>query len=289
MRAAFANLNIWKAGEKRAPNKPLLVLWAIGRCLGGMDRWTSYKVVDTELRILLRRFGPPRKIVHTEFPFWRLQHDDVWEVREASHISIGPGGDARIGSLIEENAHGGFPKEIYDDLMDDEQLAVGIAYDLVDAHFPSTLHADILKAVGIHSRFECVRRRPRDSLFRAKVLDAYDHRCAVCTFALRLNKEPIGLEAAHIKWHMARGPDQIANALSLCALHHRLFDAGAFTLSLDRRVVVSNAADGPSLIDVLGHFESREMFLPKSEKNFPDEQFLKWHHSEVFKSFADVN
>ena len=57
----------------------------------------------------------------------------------------------------------------------------------------------------------------------------------------------IGIEAAHVKWHMARGPSTTNNGLALCSLHHKLFDRGAFTLDTDRRVLLSqHARGGPS-------------------------------------------
>ena len=282
LRACFGKLHIWHANGQRAPNKPLLVLWAIGRCLAGESRMVSYRVANPELASLLRRFGPPRKTIHTEFPFWRLQSDGIWEIRHADRITVGPGGDAHKASLIEHDAHGGFTNQVFTALQTDPELAIEVAYSLIDAHFPDTRHDDILEAVGVATRRVCVRRRPRDSSFAKAVLAAYRHRCAVCAFAVRLDDNPVALEAAHIKWHGARGPDQIRNALALCALHHRLFDAGAFTLSLGRRVVVTDTADGRGFDDCLGRFDSRPIFLPARADNLPDPLFLKWHHREVF-------
>ncbi len=40
----------------------------------------------------------------------------------------------------------------------------------------------------------------------------------------------IGLEAAHIKWFPAHGPDVVPNGLALCSVHHKIFDLGAFTV-----------------------------------------------------------
>ena len=57
----FQSLNVWKRGEKRAPHKPLLALWAIGRCVRKEPRLASYELVDQELAALLRRFGPDRE------------------------------------------------------------------------------------------------------------------------------------------------------------------------------------------------------------------------------------
>jgi hypothetical protein len=40
----------------------------------------------------------------------------------------------------------------------------------------------------------------------------------------------VALDAAHIRWHQAGGPDEEANGLALRVLHHKLFDLGAFTV-----------------------------------------------------------
>ena len=55
---------------------------------------------------------------------------------------------------------------------------------------------------------------------RAKVLLAYQYRCAVCGHDLRMGQQSIGLEAAHIKWFQANGPDEVPNGIAMCSLHH---------------------------------------------------------------------
>ena len=65
---------------KRAPNKPLLLLLALGGVAQGHGRLVFYRVVERHLGALLRRFGPPRKHVHPEFPFGRLRADGLWEI-----------------------------------------------------------------------------------------------------------------------------------------------------------------------------------------------------------------
>jgi len=80
-------------------------------------------------------------------------------------------------------------------------------------------------------------RKKRDPAFRQKVLKAYEWRCAVCGFDVKLGTVAIALDAAHIRWHQAGGPDVENNGLALCVLHHKTFDLGAFT---DRRMSSSS-------------------------------------------------
>ena len=280
--ARFSGLKIWSANGQRAPHKPLLVLWAIGRCLRGEGRMASYRDADKELAKLLRSFGPHRKSVHTESPFWRLQNDDVWKIGDSARINVGPGGNAHKSSLLRFDAHGGFPKAIHTALQENEELAVQLAISLVDAHFPSTVRDEVLQAVGIDSGFEYSRRRLRDPAFGPAVLKVYGYRCVVCEFALCLNDKPVALEAAHIKWHQARGPSQIRNGLALCALHHRLFDKGAFTLTRNLKVMVAKSASGSGFDRSLGQFDSKLILLPANDNDLPNPRFLRWHAREVF-------
>ena len=300
----FANLKVWHGNGWRAPNKPLLALWAIGRCLRNKARLAPYDKIESELGTLLRRFGRPRKRVYPDLPFWHLRRDGVWEVPEADRITETSSGHAHIGSLRREGAQGGLPADVFLALQQDKITALDIAYSLLDAHFPETLHDDILRAVGIDTGysepavwdsrdgerqgirqdFENVRRRSRDPAFSKAVLDAYGERCAVCAFSVRLHDVPLALDAAHIKWHRAGGRDRdkVSNGLSLCALHHRLFDAGAFTLSPKYTVIIALAAVGTGREQSLEQFSRCSILLPEKTEDYPDWKSLKWHHREVF-------
>src|SRR5262245_17661462 len=85
--------------------------------------------------------------------------------------------------------------------------------------------------------------RKRDPAFRQRVLTAYDWRCAVCGFDVRLGSVSIALDAAPIRRHQAGGPDVESNGLALCVLHHKTFDLGAFTVA-DCVLLVSDQTNG---------------------------------------------
>ena len=269
-----------------------------------------FTLVDPQLSRLLDAFGPRRRVVHTEFPFWRMRNDDVWEIDRPKLVSCTTKGDAHRSSLTGRNIHGGLLEEDYNTLRNQPDLAWRIAESLLDAHFPDTYHDDILAATGFdapaygssdknknageirdemaHSvaEFETARRRKRDSAFRAAVLAAYGGQCAVCKFNVRMSCRPIAVEAAHIHWHTASGPDNVKNGLALCSLHHRLFDRGAFTLSMhDLRISVAEEASGHGFDESLGRFEGqRPIVLPQYEGHWPAAKFLRWHHRDVFRA-----
>src|SRR6516164_3493110 len=81
----FDELNTWRQGDERAPHKPLLVLYALGRWQQGKAEVT-FKEAEPALKALLREFGPPRKSDHPEQPFWRLQKDSVWVVTAPANL-----------------------------------------------------------------------------------------------------------------------------------------------------------------------------------------------------------
>jgi predicted restriction endonuclease len=59
------------------------------------------------------------------------------------------------------------------------------------------------------------RRGVRESGFAEEVLRAYAYQCAMCGFGGALGRTPVGIEAAHVRWHSQNGPDEVANALAL--------------------------------------------------------------------------
>ena len=292
----FQSLNVWRSGDLRAPHKPLLVLWAIGRCLRGEPRLASYELVDQELGGLLRRFGPHREIIHTEDPFWRLQRDNVWEVDRPKLVRTNLVGGAYKSDLRRHHIRGGLTETDYAILQGQPGLAKRVADCLVACHFPVSLHALVLEATAVPidpvnesdaqngEDWVAARRRRRGPGFRAHVLEAYGSRCAVCEFALRHHDVPLAIEAAHIKWHEANAPDVIGNGLALCALHHDLFDLGTFTLLPELRVIVADSVQGAGVEAALRRYHREPLRAPPREGYpQPDAEFLAWHRSEVFR------
>lgn len=79
-----------------------------------------------------------------------------------------------------------------------------------------------------------VRKRLRESSFRARVLTAYGFHCAVCGLQLKL------VDASHIiPVQYESSTDETCNGLALCALHHRAYDQGLITIGEDYSVLLS--------------------------------------------------
>lgn len=283
-------ITIWKRGTQRAPHKPLLLLYALAKCVRGEPRQIPYSDVDRDLRALLLEFGPERKSCHPEYPFWRLQNDGIWELTNAEHaVRRQSNTDAKKTELLKYGVTGGFTEEIYGLLNGNASLASEIAVEILSQHFPTSVFEDILDAVGLEIRFERALRRKRDPAFRERVLIAYDYRCAVCGYDIRLGSQQLALEAAHIKWHQAGGPDVESNGLALCALHHKLFDRGAYSLLPENVICVSQRAHGShGFSEWLMAFHGRQIRSAQAPHYSPDEGFLTWHRREVFRGPARV-
>jgi len=280
----FDNLNVWKRGSERAPHKPLLVLYALGRWQDGETK-IAFCDAFPIIKELLQDFGPERKTYHPEFPFWHLMNDGVWEIDVK--FDKRPGSSALKRELVEQDARGSLTLDVLEALDEDSNLVSKIARRVLESHFPQSYHSDILERVGLNTELMISHSRKRDPRFRDRVLTAYEFRCAICGFDVRLGNVTVGLEAAHIKWHQAAGPDTADNGLALCSIHHKVFDRGVFTISDDRVMVVSDHANGSEgLESVLLRFHGRPIREAQRPEWLPNTQFLDWHRREVFKGMA---
>jgi putative restriction endonuclease len=287
------SLNQWKRGGERAPHKPLLLLYALGRLQRTGSASVAFADAEPELKRLLEEFGPPRP-PHPEYPFHHLTTDGLWVVQTPSGIGS-PGTGVRalragaVGALAPDFAH---------DLDDDPRLLTGVVRAILDANFPATIHGDILDAVGID--LEPVElaevsipgqpKRRRDPTFRERVLTAYESRCAVCGYDGQLLREAVGIEAAHIRWWAADGPDEVDNAISLCSLHHKLLDRGAIGVTPDYTVAVSSRFIGRSTAaeSLVLSLVGVPLVSPQVGQPRPQSKHMAWHTSEVFRAPARV-
>lgn len=286
VRKLFAGISSWKRGSERAPHKPLLLLLAVSDCYHRKDRLQPFRDMDARLKPLLIEFGPCRRTLHTEYPFWRLQNDGLWEVVADAPLKRRQGQtDAKKSELLRHNAVGGLLSPIYCELTAHPSLIDDVATDLLRANFPSSLHGEIRGAVGLPPLGDTLTSQPRDPRFRADVIRAYQHRCAVCGFGVRLENADLAIDAAHIQWHQANGPDTVGNGLCLCALHHRLFDRGAISITDESppRIMLSEHVNGiAGLEELLGKYHGKPLLGPQSKDYAPAPQFIRWHQREVF-------
>lgn len=111
--------------------------------------------------------------------------------------------------------------------------------------------------------------------------------CGVCGYDGQLGSVDLGIEAAHVMWHMAGGPDSEDNGVALCTFHHKAFDRGALGLDDDRRILVSEEVRGGQAVEQwLLRFAGAPLRPPLPGRPHPAERFVRWHRKEVFRAPA---
>jgi putative restriction endonuclease len=275
------NIRTWQRGDIRAPHKPLLLLYTLGRLTRGAPRLMLYEEVKGDLQKLLVEFGPYRKVHYPSYPFVKLCNGgDFWEIKGNQILDTTKDCSDRV--LIDNQTFGGFTEEVHTLLDNDQKLVRNLAKLILDQYFDDTLQQDILDQVGLELEDET--RLVRSPDFRDRVLRAYEYRCAVCGFNVRLGDSLVAVEAAHIKWHCYGGPDSEENGIALCSLHHKLFDKGAFTLVDSFILQVAENAHGTCGFDEwLMRYHNRPIRQPQSPDYYPKGNYTKWHFREVFR------
>ena len=179
-------------------------------------------------------------------------------------------------------------------LLADPATLAAAARLLLDLHFTPVLADLICAAVdldvpaldlaGTDRVSRTVRLRPRRRGFAEEVLRAYAYQCAMCGFDGALGHYPVAIQAAHVRWHSQQGPDEIPNALALCALHHALFDLGVLGITEDRRIRVSTLyvarTEAGRAVDALA---GNPLLIPRPQQPVVDIVYISWHHRQVFK------
>jgi len=295
--ARLAGLRRAQVGKVRAPHKPLLLLWLFGQFAATGSSSASYQQAEEPVSQLINDFGPPvasraAARQRAAMPFVFLERE-LWDLRDASGNEIGPDSPARRGWLLERGAVGHLQASVERLLADPGTLAAA-ARLLLDRHFTPVL-ADLIcaaveldvAALDLAGNEETPRAnhpRQRRRGFAEEVLRAYAYQCAMCGYDGALGRHPVGIEAAHVRWHSQRGPDEITNALALCALHHTLFDLGVLGITEERQIRVSSLYvarnEAGRAVDALA---GKPLLIPRPRQPVVDVVYISWHHQQVFK------
>ena len=283
-------------GGVRAPHKPLLLLWLFGRFAATGSTVAAYAEAEEPVSTLINDFGPPVTSAsagrqRAAMPFVHLERE-LWDLRDTAGSEIGPDAPER-GSWLASHGAVGRRRPEAERLIADPGILAGAARLLLDLHFTPGLAVMICDAVGLDlavlelaasPAVAAARRSVRRAGFAEEVLRAHAYQCAMCGFDGALGRNPVGLEAAHVRWHSQRGPDVVANGLALCALHHALFDLGVLGLTADLRVRVSDLyvarSDAGQAVDRLA---GRALLPPRPGHPVVELDHINWHHRQVFK------
>ena len=184
--------------------------------------------IEGDLNRLILRFGLPDSRENAHYPFWHLCNDGLWQIDRPQLVRRTTAGDAYVSDLREHDIRGGLAQDFLEVLDTNPDFAWRVVQSLLNDYFPPSLHEDVLEDVGLVGKVgpsgltdPKSRHDGRDRTFRDVVLQAYKNRCAICALDVQVDGKPIGIEAAHIKWHSAKGPAQVGNGMALCVLHHK--------------------------------------------------------------------
>lgn len=284
------SINVNRSGDRRAPHKPLFLLVAIANLLQG-KRELSFGEVESLLRPLLNAYAPSVSGQHEpKLPYWFLRSDKLWEIPGDNKLPLQQGGFPKMRGLRTSSGH--LPERFARALRRDRTLVDTVVQMVLDAHFPESLHDDILAAVGLmpfteknvaEEQAAYGFARKRDPKFRERVLQAYEYRCAATGFRAALGGSYFGCEAAHVKWHAYEGPDEVENGLALEPTLHKLFDAGAWSLTDDRKILVSADFTGSDeAVEKIRNLHGHPLRPPQQEKSLVSTEYIRWHREKEF-------
>jgi len=126
------------------------------------------------------------------------------------------------------------------------------------------------------------RRKYRDVVFRRKVREAYDYRCAMSGLQLRNGGGRPEVQAAHIRPVEENGSDAPNNGLALSGTLHWMFDRGLISVAEDLETILISHNKVPE--DVVNRLisPSGKLLPPVDPRCAPHPENLRWHRENRF-------
>jgi putative restriction endonuclease len=280
------NLLVFRRGGMRSPHKPLYLLFCIAGVQRDNPRLHRFEDVQVVLKKALRTFGPRSKTLHPEYPFWHLRRDNLADfVFEKELVIRRSSSNPTVKSLKAANARGGLVEADFRLLSGNLPLQSLTVHRILDAHFPSSIHDELIRFFGLTLDSPHAKDRVSDCEFQERVLAAYQNRCAITGFQLMFEGLPVGVDAAHIFWPQSGGNDDVSNGVAMTSLHRKLFHLGLFKIRPDNfEVVVSSQATSTagavvSLKEIVG----KSIYLPSDDALWPNKDALAWHEKWVYR------
>lgn len=266
-----------------ALKKPLLILLLISKIENNRvaENRFHFDDIEKQLERLIREHGgrPTKSGPRPEQPFSHLRSSPFWILKTQREYSAGT--TALVSDLRDPKSYGAFQPSVFRLLRSSGVARSRVVDSILDEWWPDTLHGDIREDLGL-DRLDSQRRRQRDRQFTIDVLENFRYSCAFCGFHAVLNGQATGIDAAHIQWHAYRGPDDVANGIALCKLHHWAFDKGILGIAEDKIIRIADVfvaqSDGGLPLESLANqslaVEPRNQVIAR--------RFLEWHIRNVY-------
>ena len=124
----------------------------------------------------------------------------------------------------------------------------------------------------------------RSAGFRQAIMGLYDYTCAVCRLRIVTMEGESATDAAHIIPFRISKNDDVRNGISLCKLHHWVFDKGLISLSTTYQVLVSPLMSNRRPTEwMLTELQDKSILLPERNQLYPAQDALAWHREEVLR------
>lgn len=287
----------------RAPHKPVLLLTLLDVVEQGSIT-ENFVPITPELAALFRQHWqalvPPGTWQEKmNMPFRHLLHDGFWElIKDGQPQTAAMVGEPSSLIQLAQRVDGGrFSPDLWALLQESVARSV-LRSQLLQTYFadaellPAIQPSDILAREAARllteARAKFRIRQPRKeedagafvrhAIFPSVVKNLYGQACAVCRVDTRTDTGKVLLDAAHILPFAKHHNDDPRNGLALCKNHHWGFDAGAFGVADDYRIVVSTRiAEAVPLVSA-----GIMLALPLKFEYAPAVEALRWHRQNVF-------
>ena len=94
--ARFDGIRQFARGGRRAPHKPLLLLYALARLKHDRQTEIRFNATEAVLQPLLRSYGPWGSAAHVSYPYSRLVNDGLWRLPDRADL-VDTKGNVREG------------------------------------------------------------------------------------------------------------------------------------------------------------------------------------------------
>jgi len=124
----------------------------------------------------------------------------------------------------------------------------------------------------------------RDRLFRIRIQNAYQHRCAFTGLVLKNPNDHTAIDCAHIRAWSDSHDDSVRNGMALSKLSHWAYDAGLITVNEDFTIKVANfvRSDQHEEVQHLLALHGQPIHLPKDPRFHPNPDGFAWHRENRF-------
>ena len=266
-------------------HKPLLLLLAVSKVIKGGENLFLFDDIEEELKLLIAKYGLKNtKVTNAQYPFVYLASSPaLWQCSVSRK-------DIKIPDAVSRREVLGKTAQLNEDFTHYLSLpanASAVVRYLLDAYWPEAYHQDILSDLDLSNKVEEMqvlrsRTLARDRSFVLEVLDAYERKCAICGYSIRLGDILIGIDACHLKPIQHFGDDHISNSLALCKLHHWALDRGAISINSEYEVMVSQKLNGFRLDDFFVSYERKPIHVPRNSAKQICNENIKYHNRYVF-------